>query len=149
MNEFEKEQGRTSSEIEGIKEREKRMKERVAEWSGEMKKMWEMIGAGAGTAKVVEDPRPNISTPKDVKTETGARPKERKPLIKSEKEISNVEEKKSDNEGTESEEKVVEKNSKRQRRRRSKKGKIENPSRRVDSLYSSEEEKGYENEEER
>ena len=44
---------------------------------------------------------------------------------------------------------MVEKKSKRQRRRRSKKGKIENRSKSVDSLYSSEKEKGYVNEEER
>ena len=60
-----------------------------------------------------------------------------------------MEEKKSDNEGSESEEKVVEKKSKRQRRRRSKKGKIENRRKSVDSLYSSEEYKGYVNEKER
>ena len=47
-----------------------------------------MIGAGVGAAKVVGDPRPKTSTPKDVKTEMGARPKEKKPLSKSEIEIS-------------------------------------------------------------
>ena len=51
------------------------------------------------------------STPKDVKTETGARPNETNHLSKSEREISNVEEKKSDNEGSESKEKMVEKKS--------------------------------------
>ena len=43
---------------------------------------------------------------------TGTRPKEKKPLSKSEREISSVEEKKSDDEGSESEEQVVEKKSK-------------------------------------
>ena len=44
---------------------------------------------------------------------------------------------------------MVEKKSKRQRRMRSKKGKIANRSKSVDSLYSSEEERGCGNEEEK
>ena len=71
--------------------------------------MREMIGARVGAAKVVEDPRPKTSTPKDVKTDMGARPKEKKPLSKNEREIINVEETESKNEGGESEKKVVEK----------------------------------------
>ena len=51
------------------------------------------------------------STPKDVKTETGARPKETNHLSKSERGIGSVEEKKSDNEGSESKEKMVEQKS--------------------------------------
>ena len=66
-----------SNEIEGIKEREKVMKDefqmkmegRFLEWQEEMKKIWEMIGAGAEAAKVVEDPRPKAPTRKNAKTE--------------------------------------------------------------------------------
>ena len=65
-------QDRMNNEMEDIKEREKRMKERDLEGREEMKRVWEMIGVGAeaGAAKVVEDPRPKTSIPKDVKTET-------------------------------------------------------------------------------
>ena len=60
----------------------------------------------------LNDIRPKTLTPKNVKTETGARPKENKPLSESEREVRSVEEKKSKNEDSESEEKVVEKKSK-------------------------------------
>ena len=88
----------------------KKMEGRNLEWHEEMERIGEVIGAGLGAVKVGKDPIPKTSTPGDLKSETGLTQGDREMM-------GSVEEKESKNTVSESEEKIVQKKSKRRKRR--------------------------------